>query len=92
MIAILSESEYRELSRADKELQQLKKQIEGCVTNPVDVIYHDAPVDFNIQKSIKPIVRCYYRLLKKAPESPLWRYPGPCLFFAYTFNFHPTTI
>ncbi len=50
MIAILSESEFRELSRADKELQQLKKQIEGCVTNPADVIYHDAPVDFNIQK------------------------------------------
>ena len=50
MIAILSESEFRELSRADKELQQLKKQIEGCVTYPADVIYHDAPVDFNIQK------------------------------------------
>lgn len=50
MIAILSESEYRELHRADKELQQLKKQIEGCIINPADVIYHDAPVDFNIQK------------------------------------------
>ena len=50
MIAILSKTEYQELSRADKELQQLKKQIEGCVINPADVIYHDAPVDFNIQK------------------------------------------
>ena len=50
MIAILSESEFRELSRADKELQQLKKQIEGCVTNPADVIYNDAPVDFSIEK------------------------------------------
>ncbi|MCM1187619.1 MAG: hypothetical protein NC345_13975 [Lachnospira sp.] len=50
MIAILSESEYRELRRADKELQQLKKQIEGCIINPADVIYNDAPVDFSIQK------------------------------------------
>lgn len=50
MIAILSESEYRELHRADKELQQLKKRIEGCIINPADVIYNDAPVDFSIQK------------------------------------------
>ena len=50
MLAILSRAEYEELSRADKELQQLRKQIEGCVTNPADVIYNDAPVDFSIEK------------------------------------------
>ncbi len=41
MLAILSRAEYEELSRADKELQRLKKQLEECVVNPADVIYKD---------------------------------------------------
>ena len=50
MLAILSRAKYEELSRADKELRQLKKQLEECVINPADVIYKDSPVDFSIEK------------------------------------------
>lgn len=50
MIAIMGKAEYEEMSRAKDELQTLIKRIESCVTNPADVIYHDAPVDFSIQR------------------------------------------
>ena len=50
MIAIMGKAEYEEMSRAKDELQTLIKRIESCVMNPADVIYHDAPVDFSIQR------------------------------------------
>lgn len=50
MIAIVTKAEYEELSRADRELRRLVKRIEGCVVNPGDVIYNDAPLDFSIEK------------------------------------------